>query len=143
MWFVTRRRYEQELAAAKAEIGRQRRRAEKAEQDAATAVFNRGQVLVQNAGLHAANRRLKGRVLELGRRNSALSEADPEYAASLEHRVARLLKVGARILAAYRMEKRRADRLQDAPDLNSPQVENGRYWQHTRNDHQMRKEPTT
>lgn len=59
----------------------------------------------------AANRRLEGRLLELGRRLARLAESDPEYAAVLERRVARLRTVGKRILAAYFRERQRADRL--------------------------------
>lgn len=118
MWFVSRRRYEQELAAAKAEADRQRRRAETAAEHAATAVFNRKQVLRQNAELDAANRRLAGRNQALGERISALTEADPEYLAALEQELA--------------AEKRRADRLQerldDAVGLNDPRVLAGPYW---------------
>lgn len=113
---VTRRRYEADLAAAKAEASRQRRRAETAEGHAATAVYNRKQVLKQNAEQDAANRRLEGRVLELGRRLAAYAEADPEYAASLERRVARLQRVGKRLLAAYALEKHRADKRQALDD---------------------------
>lgn len=108
---TTTRRMRAELAAVKAETGRQRHRAETAEEHAATAVFNRKQVLRQLADADADNRRLAGRNLELGRRISQLAEADPEYAAALERRVARLRKVGARILTAYKTERQRADRL--------------------------------
>ncbi|MEU5595711.1 hypothetical protein [Streptomyces sp. NPDC020298] len=66
-WFVTRRRFEVELGAAKSEAARQRKRAENAEEREETAVFNRQQVLAQNAELDAANRRLEGR-------NKALAE---------------------------------------------------------------------
>ncbi|MFF7553619.1 hypothetical protein ACFZA9_12115 [Streptomyces olivaceus] len=98
MWFVTRRRHVRELAAAKAETGRQRLRAEAAEERAGVAVRNREQVLGQNAALDADNRRLAGRVEELGKRVSALTESDPEYLADLEQQLA--------------AEKKRADRLQ-------------------------------
>lgn len=110
----------------------------KARQKADTAVFNREQVLRQNAELDAANRRLAGRNLALGERISKLTEADPEYAAALENRVARLRTVGQRILAAYRAEKKRADRLQarldDACGLDDPAVTAGRHWQSARHD---------
>lgn len=108
---TTTRRLRAEVAAFKAETDRQRRRAEAAVSRAITAEFNRGQMLQQLADADADNRRLAGRDLELGRRISQLAEADPEYAASLERRVARLRAVGARILAAYTVEKQRADRL--------------------------------
>lgn len=138
MWFVTRRRYEEELAAAKHEIRRQRERAEAAEEKASTAEFNREQVLRQLAEADAANRRLHGRNLELGKQVSALAESDLEYAAQLERRVARLKKVGKRVLAAWAREQRRAEHLQQRLDnacgLNSPAVEAGRHWQATRTD---------
>lgn len=103
--FVTRRRHNDLQATA----NHLRSRAETAEQNAGTAVFNREQILLQNAILDSANRRLEGRVLELGRRISRLTEADPEYTVRLEQRVARLRAVGVRILAAYAAERQRAD----------------------------------
>ncbi|KMS79071.1 hypothetical protein ACH49_13510 [Streptomyces leeuwenhoekii] len=135
---ITRRRHEQELAAAKAKTDRQRAAAEAAASRATTAEYNRRQLLRQLAEADAATRRLHGRVEELGRRLAALAEADPEYTAQLEHRVARLQKVGVRILAAGAAERRRADRLQDRLDdalgLNTPAVEDGRQWQTRRQD---------
>lgn len=136
--FVTRRRYEADLAAARAETDRLRERAEKAEGIARTEVNARRTVVAQNAGLDADNRRLADRNLELGRRVSTLAEADPEYTASLERRVARLLRVGKRIVAAYALEQHRADglqkRLDDCLGLNTSQITDGRLWQHTRHD---------
>lgn len=138
---TTTRRLRAEVAAAKAETRRQRQRAETAEQAAATAVYNRGQLLRQLAEADATNRRLEGRVLELGRRLTKLAEADPEYAVVLERRVTRLRRVGARILAAYTAEKKRADRLQaeldDALGLNHPDIADGRNWQSRRPDKPM------
>jgi hypothetical protein len=135
---VTRRRYQRDIDAARAEIDRQRRRADIAQDDAATARYNRGQALRQLAAADAANRRLHERNVELGRRNARLAEADPEYAAQLEQRVARLLTVGRRILAAYHAERRRADRLQarldDALGLNTTAVIEGSRWQQRRED---------
>lgn len=135
---VTRRRHEAELAAANAEATRLRTERDATVSKLATAVYNREQVLRQNAGLDAANRRLEGRNLELGRRLSQLREADPEYAAHLEQRVTRLRRVGVRILAAYAAEKKRADRLQarldDACGLDHPAVAEGAAWQARRHD---------
>jgi predicted RNase H-like nuclease (RuvC/YqgF family) len=135
---TTTRRLRAELAIAKAETDRQRDRAEKAEAAAATAKYNRGQALSQLAAADAANRRLHDRNLELGRRISALTESDPEYAARLERRVARLRLAGKRIFAAYGAQKKRADRLQqrldDACGLNAPAVLAGSGWQSTRHD---------
>jgi chromosome segregation ATPase len=84
---TTTRRLRAEVAAAKAEADRQRDHAERAEGRATTAEYNRSQALHQLAEADAANRRLHDRNLELGRRNSKLTEADPEYAATLEQRV--------------------------------------------------------
>lgn len=93
----------------------------KAREKADPAHFNRRQVLMQNAALDADNRRLNGRVLELGRRLAALADSDPECTARLKQRVDRLQQVGVRILAAYAVEKQRADRLAsylDSGDLD-------------------------
>lgn len=110
----------------------------KAREQADTAHFNRQQVLMQNASLDAANRRLAGRNLELGQRISKLTEADPEYAASLEGRLARALRACTRYRAALTAETRRADRLQarldDACGLDDPAVTAGRHWQSARHD---------
>lgn len=136
--FVLRSRHNTAVAALNADRDRLRTRAEHAEKEAATARFNREQVLRQNAQLDAANRRVAGRNLELGKRLSQLTEADPEYAARLEKRVARLRQVAARLLAGLTAEKRRADllqgRLDDACGLNSLAVEAGRHWQENRHD---------
>lgn len=105
--FVSRASYD----AVRAENVRLRARAEAAEQEAATERNARRTITRQHAELDAANRRLADRNIELGRRISRLGESDPEYAARLEKRVARLRTVGARLLAAYTAEKRRADRL--------------------------------
>ncbi|MFB6955522.1 hypothetical protein ACFCYB_00445 [Streptomyces sp. NPDC056309] len=158
---ITRRRHEQELTEVRARAdqfraerddARTERDAFRAAQQIAARQYDeveakRRRLAGWLAEADAANRRLKGRVLELGRRNNALGESDPEYAASLERRIGRLKRVGIRILAAYRAEKHRADRLQDQLDdalgLNDPRVDNGQHWQHTRNDRQTRKEPTS
>lgn len=121
--FVSRSAYD----ALRAENTRLRHQAETAKQKATTAEFNRGQALRQHAELDAANRRLEGRLLELGKRMSQHAEADPEYAARLESRVARLRAVGARILAAYTTEKRRADRY--ASHLDSGDLKAIKAWE--------------
>ncbi|WP_318202915.1 hypothetical protein [Streptomyces sp. SCL15-4] len=132
---TTTRRLRTELAAAHAEIARQRRRADTAEEDAATAVYNRRQALRQVAEADAANCRLHARNKELTER---LAESGPEHTAALERRVARLLKVGARLLAARDAEQHRADHLQqrldDAMGLNTEAVGAGRNWQRHRQD---------
>ncbi|MFI1728231.1 hypothetical protein ACH40E_03120 [Streptomyces acidicola] len=136
--FVLRSRHDAEVAALNADRDRLRARAETAEGHAATAKYNREQVIRQLSEADAANLRLAGRNLELGRRLAQHAEADPEYAARLERRVARLRRAGARVLAAWAAEKRRADRLQarldDACGLNHPAVEEGRAWQERRHD---------
>jgi formate dehydrogenase maturation protein FdhE len=130
---TTARRLRAELAAEKAETARQRKRAEVAEGRALTAEFNRGQALRQNADLDAANRRLMGRNIELGRRLAALAEADPEYAAALEQRIERLKKVGTRVLNAWNSELLRANHLQarldDAVGLGSARPLDSSNWQ--------------
>jgi chromosome segregation ATPase len=135
---VTRRRHEQELAAVRAEADRQRHRAETAEDRAATAEYNRSQILRQLAEADAANRRMHDRNLELGRRISQLAEADPECAAALESRLERALRGCARWMDALWVEVRHADQLQrrldDAMGLNTAPVLNGTRWQHTRTD---------
>ena len=127
------RRLRAELDAQKAETGRQRRRAEAAEGRASTAEFNREQVVRQNADLDAANRRLMGRNIELGRRLASLTESDPEYAAKLEQRVERLKKVGTRVLNAWNSELLRANHLQarldDAVGLGSTRPLDSSTWQ--------------
>lgn len=132
--FVSRSRYDD----ARAEAERQRRRADTAERHKVMAVFNRTQVLKQNADADAANRRLHARNLELGRRLSALTESDPEYAAGLERRLQRALKACRRYRAGLAEQTRRGDHLQarldDALGLNDPHVKDGRYWQQTRSD---------
>jgi chromosome segregation ATPase len=130
---TTTRRLRAEVAAAKAEADRQRRRAETAEGHAATAKFNREQALRQNAELDAANRRLAGRNVELGERISKLTEADPQYAAQLERRIARLRRIVSQALADRGAEKKRADRLQarldDAVGLTPRGIKDSRPWQ--------------
>jgi hypothetical protein len=136
--FVSARRHRAELAAARGEVARLRGERDVALGQRDTAVFNREQILRQLAEADATNRRVHERNLELGRRISQLTESDPEYAARLERRVARLLLVGARLLAARDAETRRADvlqgRLDDACGLNTAQIDDGRYWQHNRQD---------
>ncbi|MFF7142324.1 hypothetical protein ACFZB5_13885 [Streptomyces nodosus] len=134
--FGRRERRETAELQAYADRLRTQRDAARAERDAFRAA---SQVAArQFSEADATSRRLEGRVLELGRRNSTLTESDPEYAASLEHRVSRLLKAVARLGALVTAERHRADRLQrrldDALGLNTSQIDDGRMWQHTRTD---------
>lgn len=80
----------------------------------------------QFAEADAANRRLSGRVEELGRRNSTLAESDPDHLADLETQ----LEDTRKQLAA---ETRRADRLQqrldDAVGLGHGPIKNSGPWQ--------------
>lgn len=132
MWFVTRRRYEQERAAAQNEIAALRRRVLDTQDrhDEVARAHNR--LAKRLAEADAANRRLHGRNLELGRQVSVLAESDLEYAAHLERRKTSLEKAGHRILAAWRREQKRADHLQqrldDAVGLSTTIVDSGR-WQ--------------
>lgn len=115
---------------------RAERDAARAERD--TAKFNRQQMFRQFAEADAANRRLHGRNLELCMRLSDYAESDPDYLAGLEERLACALRACARYLAAYWVEKRRADRLQRRLDgmcgLNDPAVLAGVDWQKRRED---------
>lgn len=127
MWFISSRRHREELAAARAETARLRGERDEALKQRKTAVFNREQILRQLAGEEAANVRLHGRILELGRRNSELTESDPEYAAQLERRVARLRKVIARLYAGGHAEKLRADHLQKRLDDAAREAADGEW----------------
>lgn len=100
MWFVTRRRYNAEIAALHGQNEALRERCEAAETNERTERVARRTITRQHAELDAANRRLHDRNLELGRRLSQHMEADPDYAASLEQRVGRLRKAAARYLDA-------------------------------------------
>ncbi|MFG3085075.1 hypothetical protein [Streptomyces parvulus] len=128
---ITRRRHEQETAGiwAMVRIIRGERDEARTERDAFRAAASTS--ARQFAEADATNRRLAGRNEELGKRISALTEADPEYLADLEQQLATVREE----LAA---EKKRADQLQarldDACGLNSADVEAGRYWQQTRQD---------
>jgi chromosome segregation ATPase len=131
------RRERREIRELNAYVDRLREQRDKALAERDTATYNREQIIRQfadaDADADAANRRLMGRNLELGRRLSVLTEADPEYAATLERRVARLLKVIARLYAVSRAERLRADRLQrrldDAVGLASPRPLDSSVWQ--------------
>ncbi|MFD8254972.1 hypothetical protein [Streptomyces werraensis] len=131
--FTTTRRLRAVQTAARSEQERLRIRAERAESRAKTAEYNREQLLRQLAEADAANRRLHGRVEELGRRVSVLAESDLEYAAQLERRKTSLEKAGHRILAAWAREQRRADHLQqrldDAVGLTSKGIQDSSRWQ--------------
>ncbi|MDX3575927.1 hypothetical protein [Streptomyces sp. FL07-04A] len=134
--FVSRRRYDDDLAAARAEAARLREQRDTARNDEETARFNRERILHQLAAADAANRRLSGRNLELGARLAQYAEADPEYAASLEARLKRALRAAVRYRSDLREEKRRADTAQNSLDvflgLDHPAVAAGASWQDRR-----------
>lgn len=134
--FVSRRRYDDDLAAARAEASRLREQRDTARNDEETARFNRERILRQLAAADAANRRLSGRNLELGARLAQYAEADPEYAASLEARLKRALRAAVRYRSDLREEKRRADTAQNSLDvflgLDHPAVAAGASWQDRR-----------
>ncbi|MYR46758.1 hypothetical protein [Streptomyces sp. SID5910] len=113
---ITRRRFERETAGLRAKItvAIEQRDNARAERDAFRAVARAS--ARQFAEADAANRRLVGRVEELGKRNSALTESDPEYAADLERRLDRALRACARWMNATWAATRRADRLQNRLD---------------------------
>lgn len=130
MWPFTTRRERQlqaELDAVTADRERIRGERNQFAKDRDTARYNREQILRQLAGEEAANVRLHGRILELGRRNSELTESDPKYAAQLERRVARLRKVIARLYAGGHAEKLRADRLQKRLDDAAREAADGEW----------------
>lgn len=130
---ISKARYKRDMASLRAENGRLRSERDTANSQRDTAIYNREQILSQLAQADGANRRLYGRNLELGSRITALTEADPEYTAVLDLRVARLRRVGTRILAAYGSEHRRADRLQqrldDAVGLPAAGIRDSQRWQ--------------
>jgi predicted RNase H-like nuclease (RuvC/YqgF family) len=117
--FISRSRHDDEVAAL-----RRRVLATEARHDDVVRAHNA--LARQLAEADAANRRLADRNLELGRRVSALAEADPEYAAELEQKVARLTE-------GYAAEKKRADHLQrrldDAVGLSAGRIADSRQWQ--------------
>ncbi|GAA3957143.1 hypothetical protein GCM10022384_07760 [Streptomyces marokkonensis] len=127
MWFVTRRRHEAELAAVRNYNDALRERCETAEENERAERVARRTITRQHAELDAANRRLAGRVEELGKRNSALTESDPDYLAELEKQLAAVREQ----LAA---ERKRADHLQGRLDdaLGMPEgghIEDSGPWQ--------------
>jgi len=124
--FVSRRRHEQELAAAQTEIAALRRRVLDTEARHDEVEDKRRRLARWLAEADAANRRLAARNLELGNRISAFAESDPEYAAQLEQQVARLT-------AEVAAETKRADRLQarldDAVGLTPSGIQDSGRWQ--------------
>ncbi|MFG3046314.1 hypothetical protein ACGFZR_15460 [Streptomyces sp. NPDC048241] len=133
--FISRRQHEQQVRAVAAAA---QRAVEQADMVAACCDSDFKAAQERLAEADAANRRLFGRNLELGRRLATLTEADPEYTAQLERRLSRALRACARHMNTARAEQRRADQLQhrldDATGFNSTAVTDGIHWQRTRAD---------
>lgn len=119
MWFVSRRRYLRDLAAERAETRRVKQVKDDFWQQRDEAMAAARTAARQFAEADAANRRLQGRLLELGRRLAAAAESDPGHLAALEQELA--------------AEKRRADRLQkrldDAVGLGADRIADSGPWQ--------------
>lgn len=123
---VTAHRYREDLAAARAEVNRQRERAEKAEGIARTEVEARRIIASQNAELDAANIRLTGHVQALGKRALEAQVANgfnPVAAKKTAERIATLQKAAAAgreeaaiARAEARRERRRREQLQKRYD---------------------------
>ena len=123
---TTTRRHEREINALEARLAQaieQRNTARSERQAFRAAAETAGR---QFAEADATNRRLSGRVEELGRRNSTLAESDPDHLADLEQQLADV----RRELAA---EKKRVERLQrrydDAVGLTSSGIKDSSPWQ--------------
>lgn len=142
-WFVSQRRHDEELAAARAEINRQRERAVKAEARATTEIAARETITRQHAELDAANARLTGRNKALGERLAEAQVAngfDPVAAKRTAERIATLQKAAAAgreeaalARAEARRQRKRADglqkRLDDAVGLPPGGVLSSASWQ--------------
>lgn len=131
MWFVTCRRHDADLAAARDE--QDRLRAERNDARTERAAFRTAATVSarQFAEADAANVRLTGR-------NRRLAELLAEQPRVPRTRLNRALAAAARYLAAYHAEQRRADllqaRLDDAVGLYRPDVDAGAMWQARRMD---------
>jgi chromosome segregation ATPase len=131
--FVLRSRHDADIAALNADRDRLRRERDNALTEQAAFQHTARLAARQFANADATNRRLNGRLLELGRRLSRLTESDPQYAASLEQRLARALRACAGYRAELAAEGRRVRRLQarvdDAVGLHYGHIEDSRKWQ--------------
>ncbi len=124
--FVFRSRAEAELLAVEADRERLRGERDQFLDDRNAAQAAARTAAEKFAEADATNRRLAGRVEELGRRNSTLAESDPDHLADLEQQLANV----RRELAA---EKKRVERLQrrydDAVGLTSSGIRDSSVWQ--------------
>jgi hypothetical protein len=147
---VSRRRYEADLAAAKAETNRQRERAEKAEETARTELAARRTITRQHAELDADNRRLTGRNSALAKQLEAAQVGggfDQAAARRTAQRIARLQKAVARARteAAEERDARRAlqKRWDGAFGMDDdPAITAGADWQDRREHHMRYDKPT-
>jgi hypothetical protein len=123
---VSRRRYREELGAARAQTDRQRARAKKAEARAETEIEAQRIITRQHAELDAANTRLTGRNKALGDRlleaqvangfNPVAAKRTAERIASLQKAAAEGREEAAKARAVAKRERRRADHLQTELD---------------------------
>jgi hypothetical protein len=129
MFFVSRRRYDTDLADARAVSDRLRTQLEESRENA--------------VAWHAAAVRTAEQFTDASIVNDCLTR--DLVAARRRVRIAR--SAATRILAAYRRERSRADRLQgrldDACGLNHPAVEAGQHWQARRIDKLAAKETSS
>ncbi len=123
---TTTRRLRAELATKQALLDEARDQRDKARGNYNSAQAALRTAARQFAEADADNRRLHGRLLELGRRISQLTESDPSYAADLERQLAAARKEAD-------AEKTRADHLQkrldDAVGLTKGGVQDSSVWQ--------------
>lgn len=127
--FVTRRRYETDLTAAKAETNRQRRLRTAAEEREKTAVINRKQILVQNAKLDAANRRLAAQnraLAEQLKRAQASSGFDHAKAQATADRIAELT---AEVARARRQVAALQKQVDEATGMDGDKIHDTGRWQ--------------
>ncbi|MEU8968076.1 hypothetical protein AB0D11_02170 [Streptomyces monashensis] len=146
---ITRRRYLADLAAAKAESGRQRNRADQAERTARTEVVARRRTTEMYSDLYDEHERTvrenRSLCLQLeDARNTVTAETKARNAAD---RIARLQKAVAQArteAAAARAGHQAVQRqLDDALGLNSAAVELGESWQARREQRMRYDKPTT
>lgn len=140
MWIVSRRRYDMDLGAERAEASRLRAERDTARVDRDANLTAAATSARQFAETDAALTRVNGRVSRL-----AGLLADRDLVPAWRLHIART--AAARLLAAYGGEQARADglqaRLDDACGLNHPAVLNGQGWQGRRQDKPTAKETTS
>ena len=143
--FVTRRRYETDLAGAKAEASRQRRRAERAEEKAATEVAARREITTLFMELDTEHDKVVHRTAALCTELEELRDAAgiEAQARRQAERIARLQKEVARAREELDEERKNSGALNrqvtalqkqvdDALGLNDPKVAAGAAWQDRR-----------